>query len=85
MSGKSQDNHWTYTLFQESARLYLPSLEQAKGRAPNETDILAGLVEELGVPAGGKVLDVACGIGRHGVPLAGAGYRVATPNHAHNR
>ncbi len=42
MSGKSQDDHWTYTLFQENAHLYLPFLEQAKERAPDETNILAG-------------------------------------------
>ena len=77
MSGKIQDNHWTHTLFQENAHLYLPFLEQAKERAPDETAILADLFEELGVPAGGKVLDVACGIGRHSVPLAGAGYHMS--------
>ena len=77
MSGKSQDNHWTHTLFQENAHLYLPFLEQAKEKAPDETNILAGLFEELGVPAEGKVLDVACGIGRHSVPLARCGYRVS--------
>jgi len=29
-----------------------------------------------GCPPGGDLLDVACGFGRHAVPLAGAGYRV---------
>jgi ubiquinone/menaquinone biosynthesis C-methylase UbiE len=29
-----------------------------------------------GVPAGGALLDVACGYGRHAIPLAAAGYRV---------
>ena len=69
--------HWTQTLFQENAHLYLPFLEDAKERASGEADILAGLLSELGVPEGGKILDVACGIGRHGVPLALAGYRVS--------
>jgi ubiquinone/menaquinone biosynthesis C-methylase UbiE len=29
-----------------------------------------------GCPDGGDLLDVACGFGRHSIPLAGAGYRV---------
>lgn len=34
------------------------------------------LIEELGLPPGGSVLDVACGTGRHSVELARRGYAV---------
>ena len=77
MSFRDDSPHWTQTLFRENAHLYLPFLEDAKERASGEADILAGLLSELDVPEGGKVLDVACGIGRHGVPLALTGYRVS--------
>ena len=70
------DSHWTRRLFVEKAELYLPVLEQARERAGVETDVLLGLLAGLGVPENAKVLDVACGIGRHSVPLARSGYRV---------
>lgn len=34
------------------------------------------IVEKLGVPQGGAILDVGCGTGRHSVGLAAAGFRV---------
>jgi SAM-dependent methyltransferase len=70
------DNHWTHRLFVENADLYLPFLEQAMGRAPQETAKLAEILTEYGVLEKGRVLDVACGIGRHSIPLAQMGYRV---------
>ena len=76
MKARGQKTHWTTQLFVQHADLYLPFLEQAKDRAQPEVNTLAGLFAEFGVPAGGRVLDVACGIGRHSVPLAKCGYRV---------
>ena len=76
MSEAGQE-HWTYKLFVENAELYLPALEEAKGRAEAELSALVDIFSWCGVPDGGKVLDVACGIGRHSVPLAERGYRVA--------
>ena len=69
-------DHWTRKLFVENADLYLPFLEQAKDRARGESEALAGLFAEFGVPTGGRVLDLACGIGRHSVLLSKMGYRV---------
>ena len=71
-----ETKHWTQQLFVEAAEVYLPFLEQAMDRADAEAAALIDLFEEYGVPTHGRVLDVACGIGRHGVPLAQRGYRV---------
>ena len=76
MSRLAKSNHWTHKLFVENAELYLPFLEQAKERAPDETNALSRIFDENDVPVGGSVLDMACGIGRHSIPLAGLGYRV---------
>ena len=68
--------HWTHKLFVENAELYLPFLEQAREHAPQEVEALSGLFTEFGVPSGGRVLDLACGIGRHSVLLSKLGYEV---------
>ncbi len=68
--------HWTRKLFVENAELYLPFLEQAKDRAQQEVEALSGLFAEFGAPSGGRVLDLACGIGRHSVILSKMGYDV---------
>ena len=71
-----EHTHWTRKLFVENARLYLPFLEHGKERADGEVDALTRLFAEFGVPDGGRVLDLACGVGRHSVPLAKRGYEV---------
>lgn len=76
MQKSTELEHWTYQLFVDHAELYLPFLVQAKERAGQEVDALAAIFEELGVPQDGKVLDTACGIGRHSVLLAQMGYQV---------
>ncbi len=71
-----EHTHWTRKLFVENARLYLPFLEHGKERAGGEVDALTRLFAEFGVPDEGSVLDLACGVGRHSVPLARRGYEV---------
>ena len=71
-----EHTHWTRKLFVENARLYLPFLEHGKERADGEVDALARLFSEFGVPDGGRVLDLACGVGRHSAPLAKRGYEM---------
>ena len=41
-----------------------------------EADFVKSRFDEFGVPSGGKVIDVACGTGRHVLALAARGYRV---------
>lgn len=68
--------HWTHKLFVENAELYLPFLEREKGRARHEVEALVGLFADFGVPSRGRILDLACGIGRHSVLLSKMGYDV---------
>ena len=72
----NRETHWTHKLFVENADLYLPFLEQALDRADAEASAVARLLGESGADVGARVLDVACGIGRHAIPLAERGYRV---------
>jgi SAM-dependent methyltransferase len=66
---------WWETFFGEDyLRIYGPALPPE--RTAREVEGLVRLLEQLGVPPGGAVLDLACGHGRHAVPLAGRGYRV---------
>ncbi len=60
----------------ERPELFLPSLERFKERAEEEAEALDVMMQERGVVKGGRVLDLACGIGRHSVPLAKRGYVV---------
>jgi len=76
MAKPADSAHWTHKLFVERPELFLPFLEKAEDRAEAEVAALARLFDEHGVPPGGSVLDVACGIGRHALPLARRGYRV---------
>ncbi len=77
MSQESGTSHWTHKLFVENAELYLPFLKQGKERALQEAIVLSQLLEEQGVPPNAKLLDVACGIGRHAVLMAQRGYQVS--------
>ena len=46
-------------------------------RGVREAELVAGLFERHGVPVGSRVVELGCGIGRVGVPLAARGYWVS--------
>ena len=75
MTAENQ-THWTHKLFVDNAHLYLPFLEQLKERAHSEVEVLLDFFAEYRVPSPGRVLDLACGIGRHSVLLSKSGYDV---------
>jgi 2-polyprenyl-3-methyl-5-hydroxy-6-metoxy-1,4-benzoquinol methylase len=54
---------------------YLRAYADDAGDGEAEAQALAA-ARLAGCPAGGDLLDVPCGFGRHSVPLARAGYRV---------
>ncbi len=76
MTSPGGEIHWTHRLFVDNADLFLPFLEGRTEMAVAEVEALGGIFEERGVPRDGRVLDFACGIGRHSVLLAQRGYEV---------
>ena len=74
--GEKEEDHWTYTLFVNHPELFLPTLESGKEKAIAQIEGLCKIFNELGVSEGAKILDLACGIGRHSIPLAKKGYEV---------
>lgn len=71
-----KEDHWTYALFVKHPELFLPALESGKEAAIAQADSLCKVLNELGVSQRAKILDLACGIGRHSIPLARRGYEV---------
>jgi SAM-dependent methyltransferase len=72
----ARSDHWTHKLFVEHPEMYLPALEEREAEADGQADALVELFSRNGVPEGGRVLDAACGTGRHSIRLARRGYRV---------
>jgi SAM-dependent methyltransferase len=63
---------WPIAFFDDDyLRIYRPMLTEERTRA--EVDFIEGA---LAAPAGARVLDLACGFGRHAIGMAERGYRV---------
>lgn len=68
-------SHWTEEMFVEHAELFERTMRGRVEEADEEAEHLLELVADHGVEPG-SALDVACGIGRHTVELAGHGLEV---------
>lgn len=66
------DPRWYASYFDER----VVELYRARLGAEATRREVGALIELLGLPLGARVLDVACGWGRHAVPLAEAGFEV---------
>jgi SAM-dependent methyltransferase len=67
---------WPQQLFVEHGNLFLKLLQSKAESTRLEVDGLFRIFEEFKVPKRSRILDVACGIGRHSIPLAERGYNV---------
>src|SRR5256712_10666727 len=70
------EDHWTETLFLRHPEVFLAVHENAWSTGEAQAKDLHRIMERFGVPAGGRILDAPCGIGRHGARLAKMGYHV---------
>ncbi len=67
--------HWTEELFLEHSEIFLRIHEAGWDKGEEQARDLKAILERFGVPAGARILDVPCGIGRHAIRLAQLGYR----------
>lgn len=66
---------WAERVFVTHAGLFAHILEALKPAGVADARAIRRILSRSGVPPDGRVLDIACGIGRHIVPLAAEGYR----------
>jgi SAM-dependent methyltransferase len=68
--------NWAKNVFVRNAKLYELVLEGMWRRGEEDALAISSLLQEMGL-GGCRILDVPCGIGRVGIPLAQLGYTVA--------
>ena len=73
---RSKREDWARRVYEDNAVVYQPVLEAGLRTAPAEVRGLVRVFKSHGIGGGSSILDVACGIGRHSVLLAKAGYQV---------
>ena len=72
----SDKRHWTEDVFRDKASTFMPILTARKEKAENQINAIQEILTKYDVPENSKLLDLACGIGRHSVELASRGYHV---------
>ena len=68
--------NWAKNVFVRNAKLYELVLEGMWKRGEEDALAISSLLQDRGM-GGSRILDVPCGIGRVGIPLAQLGYTVA--------
>jgi SAM-dependent methyltransferase len=69
-------SHWTHQTFVAQAALYAEALRSMIPSAGAQVEGIRRILDRARVPPHSRILDLACGIGRHSVPLGSAGYEV---------
>lgn len=69
------DGHWTEELFLGHEEIFLRIHEHGWQAGEAQARDLKAIFDRFGMPAGARILDVPCGIGRHATRLAKMGYR----------
>lgn len=67
---------WPRAVFVDHAPVYAEVLRATIPLAAAQVEGIRRILERAGVTTGSRVLDIACGIGRHLIPLGLAGYEV---------
>jgi ubiquinone/menaquinone biosynthesis C-methylase UbiE len=73
MDGRTPSSQETWDAFFSDFYLRVHATPEPRDEARDQA-LAAGMLS--GCPEGGELLDVACGFGRHAIPLAAAGFRV---------
>lgn len=73
---RTRQGHWTHQVFVKHAPVYAEALRSMIPAAIPQVEGIRKILAAEGIPPGGRILDLACGIGRHIVPLGIAGYEV---------
>lgn len=71
----SRSDYWTTQVFVKQAPLYSEVLGALKPAAGREVQGIRRILDKEGISHRARVLDIACGIGRHIIPLAEDGYQ----------
>jgi len=72
--GRSGSCGWTRHSFVDHSRFYAEVLRATIPLAVPQVKGIRKILDGAGIGPGSRILDIACGIGRHIVPLAMAGY-----------
>ena len=70
------NKHWTEKVFIDEPNLFGKRLEELKKTTQVEIEGLINIFSKHSVPNNASILDLACGIGRHSIPLSKKGYKV---------
>ena len=76
MKRKPLKTHWTWKTFVEHGEFFLKFLEKRFGEADMEVKAISKILAEQHIPAGSKILDIYCLIGKHVIALAQRGYDI---------